>query len=348
MYFWPCVAVWAFDRALRLGRVLALNLPTKRADIVYNLSSDMIHLEIPARSIIHQCAGTYYYVYVLQGLKFWESHPFTLHSWERQDDDNGRRTTLKFLIRPQDGFTSRLKNLAIQNADTERGSHMLQKQSVFAIVEGPYGHTSDMSSHTSALFVVGGSGITVAMSHLRSLSAMIERGQEVKIRAAHVVWAVRHAELASGVLEDDIMPWFAQSKIGLNIDITFDIHATQGTRESTSDASDTSISIEPKSAGESLGPSKGLDKDGASQTVIRRSTGISKEEGRIAVRSYTGRPLLQDICLSFADDASSVDGRAALVCCGPPAMADDVRVAVVRALQIGTTNLDFFPESFSW
>ncbi|KAF2009999.1 hypothetical protein BU24DRAFT_436872 [Aaosphaeria arxii CBS 175.79] len=25
MYFWPCVAVWAFDRALRLGRVLVLN-----------------------------------------------------------------------------------------------------------------------------------------------------------------------------------------------------------------------------------------------------------------------------------------------------------------------------------
>lgn len=346
MYFWPCVAVWVFDRVLRLGRVVALNRFITRAEIAYDRSSDMLHLDIPARPILRPHAGTYYYVYVLNNLKFWESHPFTLSAWERQHDDGARRTTLKFFIRPRDGFTGRLKDMANRSADTEGGSETPQKRSVFAVVEGPYGHTSDMSSHTSALFVMGGSGISVAMSHLQSLSEMLDEGRKVAIRTVHIVWAVRHVELATRVLNHDILPWLAERKMRSNLDITFDIYATESIEDRRPDAADASNDFELKIVGKAVESSKALAECDAPTTRIQVLE--NKEGAQIGVNFYTGRPHLHGICQAFAEGSSLRVEKAAIVCCGPPAMTDDVRAAVVRALQSGSNNLDFFPESFHW
>ncbi|KAF3001773.1 hypothetical protein E8E13_000895 [Curvularia kusanoi] len=348
MYFWPCVAVWTFDRALRLGRILMLNRSFGRATIAYDRASDLIHLDVPTRSVTNPQAGTYYYVYLLHGTKFWESHPFTLSSWEATTgEQGGGGQTLKFLIRPLKGFTGRLKDLAVQNIHAENGSKDQPQRFVSALVEGTYGHANSLSSYSSALIIVGGSGITVASSHLHSLNDAFNKHQHIAARRVRVVWAVRRLELASDLLQNNILPWLVESRLASRVNVTFDIFVT----EPIAKGALSPLEKEPlPKSGNSNEDSRYFK--GAQATVeptsVRDGSDEPSEKATPSVQIHAGRPPLRDICLDYADRFASQGGRVALVCCGPPAMTDDVRAQAIEATSTGVDNMDFFPESFSW
>lgn len=99
-------------------------------------------------------------------------------------DDRGEMT---FLIRPYDSFTLRLKEQA--EAEWPRAANLR------VLVDGPYGHTRPFHLFDRTVFVVGGSGIVVALSYLRSLAAT---QREVEIH-----WAVREPGFADEVLRRD-------------------------------------------------------------------------------------------------------------------------------------------------
>ncbi|RMZ67861.1 ferric reductase like transmembrane component [Pyrenophora seminiperda CCB06] len=232
IFIWPCVSIWIFDRVMRIGRILAFNRFPFRTDAVvtYDSDSNLIRMEVDGSSnLVAPKPGTYYYIHVLDNVLYaHQNHPFTL-AYISSDVDTPSTTPLPplmerssplspfsdagdqlevllpsntsnappklvFLIRPYDGFTSRIK------------SHcLLYPTKLRVLIEGPYGHTIPLQNFTNILFVVGGTGIAVPLSHLARILSSSSPVQNVKI-----IWAIReHSFLAvafrdfCGLLSDD-------------------------------------------------------------------------------------------------------------------------------------------------
>jgi predicted ferric reductase len=224
IFIWPCVIVWIFDRVLRLGRILAFNRNpfNTKATVTYDPSSNLVRMDVDgSKGWIAPKPGTYYYIHVLDDLLYaHQNHPFTLACLSSDISDpastplslvatrpashrtssasstesdalltsraSNTTSDLVFLIRPYDGFTSRLK------------SHcLLHPKKLRVLIEGPYGHTVPLHTFPNVLFVVGGTGVAVPLSHLSHLLTTSSQVQSVKI-----VWAVREHTFLASVIRD--------------------------------------------------------------------------------------------------------------------------------------------------
>ena len=237
--------VWISDRILRVSRVLSFNPKfwSTRAKASYNKDSDIIRLSIPYSTSYYQpLPGTYYYIHVLNDSRFWESHPFTVASITSRETvkevqhirrhsaptdevafllqgealteasavfegDQKSPSTLTFLLRPYDSFTARLRDLAALSSP--------DAASLRVLVDGPYGHSQRFDRFDHVLFIVGGSGIVVPLSHIEALSKPLTRPSSVRI-----IWAVREAEFASEVVREDFGDVLDHGKVSLDIHIT--------------------------------------------------------------------------------------------------------------------------------
>jgi predicted ferric reductase len=246
IFIWPCVVVWIFDRILRLGRVLVFNRNpfNTKATVSYDPSSNLVRMDVDdSKNLIAPKPGTYYYIHVLDDLLYaHQNHPFTL-AYVSSDPKEvpasplspiaARRTpsrsssassteadallasrasqansNLVFLIRPYDGFTSRLKLHCL-----------LHPKELRVLIEGPYGHTIPLQTFPNVLFIVGGTGVAVPLSHLAHLLSTSSHVQSVKI-----VWAVReHAFLAS-VLRD-FRGLLSDERVEMEVHVTRDEEA---------------------------------------------------------------------------------------------------------------------------
>lgn len=182
--------------------------------------------------------GTHYYLLVLNGLRFWENHPFTVASATNSaavsskglddeepllpqqyvnldDTDPKAGPSMTFLIRPYDSFTRRLKERAEE--------HWPSPAPLRLVVEGPYGHTRGLHLFDHVVFIMGGSGIVVATSYLKRLVSSHPRPKSIEIH-----WAVREGAFAKGVLEDDCASILEQAG-----HVSVDVYFTSGAEEAS-------------------------------------------------------------------------------------------------------------------
>ena len=85
------IAIWAFDRVVRLIRIAYCNLNVRFGGrfsrttsflVQYFEDSDLIKVELsPASSMLKPAPGQHYYLYQPVSLKGWENHPFTLGAY---------------------------------------------------------------------------------------------------------------------------------------------------------------------------------------------------------------------------------------------------------------------------
>ncbi|KAG5664952.1 hypothetical protein KAF25_008686 [Fusarium avenaceum] len=243
VFFWVPCFIWVGDRVIRALRIAAFNpkLWDTWATSVYHPSSNIVRLVIPWSSSLYKPApGTYYYIHVLNGPRCWESHPFTVAAvteegqqgskllgeqvplLESNSSDQGLNAldpqeictdsrTMTFLIRPYDGFTSRLRDAA----SAEWPKNVPQR----VLVDGPYGHTQPLHLFDNVVFVVGGSGIVVPLSYLQVLTG------STAPRSVKIHWAVREPAFALDVLKTDIAD--ALGSANLSIDIHLTTHTPQ-------------------------------------------------------------------------------------------------------------------------
>jgi NAD(P)H-flavin reductase len=343
-FLWLCIAIWSFDRFLRLARVTYLGLiprfaKGKKVTAIYDPSADIIRLDVtallPNKTIE---PGEYYYLYAACGIKSYQSHPFTLCSWQKptttiessqtspsptteEDAKKPQPTTLStspspsnstpapktnhtLLIRPHTGFTASLK--AGLNPSP---------RDITILLEGPYGRSIDLRPFTDVLFLVGGSGITAAISHLSYLLP-----SQNKRMNAHLVWAVPNASLVDNVCENELAAAVREPSFRMTV------YQTRGA--------------------ESLGSSE-LEKNDADGKEFPYPRGKSS--------SATAYTLLQDRpdFFSAIRDArrDCVGPSLAVVSCGPPRMADACRRGVVQILgddEGKGPGVEFFNEAMGW
>jgi NAD(P)H-flavin reductase len=286
-----------------------------KANVAYDETSNLACLEVAVRSSMTKPnPGTYYYVHVLDDVRYaYQSHPFSL-AYVRDDTSHGgahvrsmmrrphanfehyteaepllvsttaRQSTsaLVLLIRPYDGFTFRLAQKA-----------SLGPRSLRVLVEGPYGHTVPLRQYQNVLFVVGGTGIAVALSYLEYLLS-----NDSAVSSLRIVWAVREHAFLARVL-DEFRDCLQDERVGLEAYIT----------------------------------QEGQNRD---EEAV---------EGCKRVNIKVGRP---DVHAVVGDAASEASHKSlATMACGPAQMADQARSGSVAALASGF-NVDYFEESFKW
>ncbi|KAF1834927.1 ferric-chelate reductase [Decorospora gaudefroyi] len=322
IFIWPCLGVWAFDRVLRLARILAFdrNPLDAKATVSYDACSNLVRMDIDgSKNLIAPKPGTYYYIHVLDDLLYaYQNHPFTLAyvssdieesvctsssqvsrmaipllrttSASSSESDallatNTTKTssTLVFLIRPYNGFTSRLKSHTLSHPKKLR-----------VLVEGPYGHSVLLQTFPNVLFIVGGTGITVPISHLSHLLSTSSQVQSVRI-----VWAVREYAFLTSILRD-FKGLLSDERIEMEVHITRD--------------------------------------DEVKDDVLG--------EDLKSVRIMAHRPDVQAAVEGAARDEKQ--RRVAIVVCGPALMADQARKASAQMLRKGFSGVDYFEESFKW
>ncbi|KAM0246587.1 hypothetical protein ACHAQJ_010170 [Trichoderma viride] len=89
-YLWPLVAIWSFDRFLRILRVVYCNLHVRLrkktihrsiATIAYDQDANVIRVQINTH--VKPGPGQHYYLYQPFRFTGWENHPFTLAYWSQ-------------------------------------------------------------------------------------------------------------------------------------------------------------------------------------------------------------------------------------------------------------------------
>jgi NAD(P)H-flavin reductase len=244
IFIWPCLIIWVFDRMLRGLRILAFDWQfwNTKAVVTYDTASNLVRMDVPvSRNRIAPEPGTYYYIYVLNDpLYVHQNHPFTLaYVTSPRDDEHiplspvssrplidrmnsasssesdallapkraaATGPSMVYLIRPYDGFTSRLKKHCLTRPKTLR-----------VHIEGPYGHSVPLREYSNILFVVGGTGIAVPLSHLAHILS-----SECTVQTVKIVWAVReHAFLAS--IMQEFRPLLGDERCTLEVHVTQDV-----------------------------------------------------------------------------------------------------------------------------
>jgi NAD(P)H-flavin reductase len=190
--------------------------------------------------------------------------------------------------------------------------------SVNVLLEGPYGGSSlRLQTFKKIVLVVGGSGISLALSYLQEICESKTPPSSFswdQSTTVHVIWAVKQSSCASNLLRTTRLAHYARS---IN-EFSMDVFVTRG-------------------------------------TDMAQLTGANSREGNpilpaggtgLPIRYHNCRP---DIVSTVLDHAHSTAGeKIGVVSCGPPEMADDSRLAVVRALQEGCANVELIEESFGW
>ncbi|KAE8140337.1 ferric reductase like transmembrane component-domain-containing protein [Aspergillus pseudotamarii] len=327
-YLWPMVAIWGFDRTVRLVRIAYCNLnvrfgkqfvSTTKSVVHYCEASDLIKVELyPASTTLTPRPGQHYYIYQPVSLKGWENHPFTLGAYVLAQEKNSEQgSKLIFYIRPYDGWTRRLRDLCRK----AQGDIHLP-----LLLEGPYGSTAALHTCESILMIVGGTGIAAAVPYIIEHISRAKEGTTRTVRI-QLIWSARSTEMYSQVLCDEL------STLLHHEDITTTYFCTNKS----------SFGLEMKTEsgelpGESPVSSTLGDKEGNVTSSVRNGT----------VQFLSGRPDVGGIIKAEVQEAKVSSGRLAVLTCGPAQMADDCRQTVYEVMKDGFQDIEYHEEAFGW
>lgn len=291
----------------------------------YSEETGMIRLQVkPSINCSRQTPGTYYFVY-FAGLRFWESHPFTLAGRSKQIDDvpsygsssdqpsdketgtqSPRVTELSsepgdsymtFMIRPRDGMTRRLRDQLVSKSE----SGPLRAR---VFLEGPYGTPARLDHFDDVLFIAGGSGITTVIPYLRMFFEDQQKSQTPpNIRLA---WVVRDEGFVRDVLANDLRVTEGSALAASKLNMEFYI---------------TSESPSPTPKAEEAG-------NGLSDPRFKKM-----------------RPDIHSMVDNFVTHSQ---GKTAVFVCGPAEIADTARQAVITQTRKVHIDVELFEEMFVW
>ncbi|RAK74982.1 ferric reductase family protein [Aspergillus fijiensis CBS 313.89] len=344
-YLWPPVAIWSFDRFLRLVRLGWCNVRVwyghasgTQAVVHYSPTSDVMRVDIQ-NATVQGGPGQYYHLYQPMTLKGWENHPFTLGAFspgtnasrplatpgqvedglkpsapQVQVTETGSASpstsTLTFWIRPYDGWTKRLRDQCMQQPGNTISPALL--------LEGPYGHRAPLHTYHTLIMIMGGTGIACAIPYLQDHLARRRRHATTATVQVQLHWTVRQPAFVMELMERELADILASGEVQASFYCSRK-GALEDERIPTLDSA--------KEKGVSTG-----------QKPLQLS----------AVTIRPGRAPIDQIIVEAGAVAAAENTRVAVVSCGPAAMADQTRAAVHAALKQGCRSMDYFEEAYGW
>ena len=169
-FVYPAIAVWCFDRIVRISRLIAFGFPEANIEL---LQDNTLKVIIPKPSYWKPIPGGHGFIHFFKPSCFWQSHPFTL-----VESPNGQNIMLYCKVKG--GIThslyQMLMNIPGRNAK------------IRVTLEGPYGEPTPAKYADTAVFIAGGNGIPGIYSELTHIAEglLLESKKKLKL-----IWIVK-------------------------------------------------------------------------------------------------------------------------------------------------------------
>lgn len=308
------IAVWAFDRFIRVARMLWFGFPKAQVTLV---EDETLRVVVPKPKHWKSVPGGHAWLYFCRSWYFWQSHPFTF--LESTTDDS----SIVFLCKVKKGLTEKIgKKLALVPGKTF---------SCRVSVEGSYGESCPVSKHSSAVFLAGGNGIPGIYSEIYDLAKRSVNNTKQMLK---LVWIIREPKSFAWMFEE--MEALRHTKIQTTIYIT---------RPDLSNNEDLLSMLSRRL--ETASSSEELDKKLEKEEYIYETDSLvlRLREQFPHINFETGRPSISNIVQSEIDECSN---SAAFISCGHPAMVDDLRKSVVEKIDSTNKRIDFYEQLQVW
>ena len=343
---YPAVAVWAFDRAVRIGRLFSFGFP--HADVTL-LSDETLKVVIPKPSYWKSVPGGHAFIHFLKPTYFWQSHPFTF------TDSVENNHSIVLYCKVKGGVTHSLyQSLAKAPGRTCK---------IRVSVEGPYGESTAARYADTAVFMAGGNGIPGIYSEVIDVAKRTKDGQN-KVK---LMWVVR---------EWRSLYWFYEELLSLrDSKIETTIYVTQPSchvfidefnnrflgLERLGDDSETSnsekecsinevVRVEDNSSDEKQDSIKEVakveqnsydEKGGSTHRIVDI---IKRELSHVIFKE--GRPSIKDI---IPQEIHESNGSVAFVTCGHSIMVDEIRYYCAKNVSNPEKKrVDFYEQIQVW
>lgn len=334
---YPAMAVWAFDRILRVVRLFWFGMPV--AEVTW-LLGDTLKVEIPKPKSWPSIPGGHAWLHFGHGVYFFQSHPFTFIDSPTKED------TIVFFCKVKGGITNSLVKMLHQKpSKTSR---------IRVSVDGPYGYTSPVKNYSNIVYVAGGSGISGVYAEAVSMAKKVAS----ETKRVELVWILQDFASVAGFHEEI----HATQNIGLITSIYITRPETTNSPEMFFNRSDLG-SLDEKYRVEQkvrvhekdrMGTLYDDNLQGETSRSAQPSNQNSNEEAfGLAGLKYeyphidfhVGRPNLRAIVARETEAAAS---SVAFVACGHPILIDDLRHTVVESMGSTQKRVDFYEQLEVW
>ncbi|KAF9632122.1 putative ferric-chelate reductase protein [Lasiodiplodia theobromae] len=362
VYLWPLVAVWAFDRLLRLLRLLYCNLRASLdksvsrapfATVRYSAATDVIRIHIQSSSLpLKPGPGQYYYLYQPFALKGWENHPFSLGAYSTQQEASSRaqpridEASSKEMTTTTAAATGVISSSESSSSLSDAAGADVPNDFVFwvrphdgwtrRLRDQCLKSTDSESSIEPSLLIEGPYGHSKPL-HTFDTVVLIAGGTGI---AAAAPYMIDHQARCSSTNPSyrtrttKIKLVWAVKQAAFLRDVCNNELATALQRE------DTQCALFATSGAAGARGDGGDGEDGA------------EEEGAMAAGEgfeiHHGRPDVAAIVAETAREAMEGGARTAVFVCGPAGMVDETRAAVHAEMKKGCRLISYVEECFGW
>ncbi|RCK55869.1 Ferric/cupric reductase transmembrane component 1 [Candida viswanathii] len=314
-FMWASIAIWVFDRVVRIGRIILFGVPKAEVTIKAN---ETLKIVIPKPKYWHPTPGGHAFIYFIRPFQFWQSHPFTFTVNESKDK-------IIFYSKIKNGITQRIVK-GLYNAPGQTGH-------IRVLVEGPYGGPSGAGKRCDNLvFIAGGNGIPGIYSEC------VDVAKRAKNQSIKLVWVVRNWKSLAWFREE--LEYLKKTSINTTIYVT-----------KPSDASGLECFESPISLEKDVNSADKSEED--DEKKLATCSSDSSRESLISVIKETfanvefveGRPNIEQ---QTKKDIQQANGPIAFITCGHAAMVDEIRYAVKENLNETKYNVEFHEKLQNW
>jgi predicted ferric reductase len=280
MFFYPMVAVWAFDRFLRLVRLFLFGVQKAKVTVV---SDEVLKIVVPTRKFWKAYPGAFGYIHFLRPTTFFQSHPFSIVECNENE--------IVFYSKIKGGLTSGIARYL--SAQPDKTGY------INISVEGPYGHSVQMKRYDTVLFYVGGTGIAAPLAHALQL---VRLGAQQHIK---LYWTIRSIKSMEWIKEE-------LSQLGSHIKII--VYITRPDSAVISDKTTDSESVEKEEKSDDiLSIYKGLDfiefRNGRPNIAELVKADLEESTGNVSILTTAHNSLVDDVRDAVANNLNAAKGR---------------------------------------
>ncbi|CAN6631065.1 ferric/cupric reductase transmembrane component 2 [Trichomonascus vanleenenianus] len=145
-WVYASIAVWAFDRFMRIVRLFWSGVRTK-ALLTLQDDANIIEIKIDFSRRWEFYPGAFVFLHFARWNRFWQSHPFTLIE-SPNPADKGR---LVVFLKAKKGVTKQIKRYLEENGGIAESG---------VLIEGPYGPRLPVHRYHTVVLFAGGIGVT--------------------------------------------------------------------------------------------------------------------------------------------------------------------------------------------
>ncbi|KAG7717901.1 hypothetical protein KL949_003175 [Ogataea haglerorum] len=308
-YYYACAALWCFDRAVRIARIVLFGVRTARCEILEKEGTIKLSVPYP-KSYWKPFPGAHGFVYFLTPKTFWQSHPFTLIE-SITDKDH-----IHFYCKIKGGVT-KIMGHRVRKHDNKVFN-------VRVLVEGPYGLKNPYHQFDKAVLIAGGNGIPGPFSYALDL---VSRNVKTEVK---LYWSVKEYNSLNWFKEE--LRQFKGTKCRPIIYVSNPNSSIAEVDTDTTSSSGSSVEFSEEKRSER---EKTTEHTLTLETLQQAFDFVEFRRGRINVDQ-----LVQE-------EISETSGSIAFGICAHPNMTDTVRASVIKHLD-DKKRIDYFEEMQTW